>query len=443
MQRLKKGSFSITLRDDRISFMKVFKFGGASLRDAASVRNMAGILQIFGGAELIIVVSAMDKSTNKLEKLTAAWYNRDKQEVKEVFGEIKIFHTDIRNSLLPGHRSSETGLADLFNGLWETLHGDIPDLYDQAYEMIVPYGELFSSMIIWYYLTNQGIAIDWLDARRLIITDDTWREARIHWDLTIENLQRCMRTRRNAGSTMALTQGFIGSTPDDQMVTLGREGSDFTAAVIAYALDAEEVVIWKDVPGLMNADPAIFPDAVMLDEISYHEAIELAYYGAKIIHPKTIKPLQNKNIPLRIKSFSDPLLPGTLIHSLDKYDQDVPSYIIKENQTLISFSPKDFSFIVEKNISEIFAVLSQLNIRANLMQNSAISFSICIDSNKEKMIRMTEMLHNQFNIRYNKDLALITIRHFTEDIIERLTTHASVMLEQRSRNTVQLVIRQD
>jgi aspartate kinase len=308
--------------------------------------------------------------------------------------------------------------------------------------MVVPYGELFSTVIIWHYLSDTGLSLDWLDARKLIITDATWREARIDWDLTTSNLKRCLATRRDAGSYMAITQGFIGSTKEEETTTLGREGSDFTAAIIAYALDAEEVVIWKDVPGLMNADPAAFPDAVMLDELSFHEAIELAYYGAKVIHPKTIKPLQNKNIPLRIKSFEQPEMHGSLIHNLRDYQQEIPSYIFKEKQTLISFSPKDFSFIAEKNISEIFSSLSSLNLRANLMQNSAISFSICLDDQEEKINELINRLQEQFTIRYNRNLTLITIRHFTEEIIARLNANANVILEQRSRNTVQLVVKE-
>lgn len=422
--------------------MKVYKFGGASIRDAEAVRNMADILVHHSSEELIVVVSAMDKTTNRLERLTAAWHEQDHEAVRRLFRDIKEFHFSIVTDLLPDHRPSASALSDLFNSLWETLGSDAPECYDRAYEMVVPYGELFSSMIIWHYLSKAGLVIDWLDARRLIITDDTWREARINWDLTTANLQRCLQTRREAGSRMALTQGFIGSTMDEQTVTLGREGSDFTAAIIAFALDAEEVVIWKDVPGLMNADPAIFPEAVLLDELSFHEAIELAYYGAKIIHPKTIKPLQNKKIPLRIKSFTQPEAPGSLIHSLESYDQNIPNYIFKEKQTLLSFSPKDFSFIAEKNISEIFSVLSDLNIRANLMQNSAISFSICLDDHEHKIDNLISTLQEQFNIRYNRNLTLITIRHFTEEIIERFNANTRVLLEQRSRNTVQLVVRE-
>lgn len=422
--------------------MKVYKFGGASIRDAGSVKNMAEILKHHSSHELIVVVSAMDKTTNRLEKLTTAWHAHDNNSLKRVFSEIKDYHFHILTELLPDHRSSASALSDMFNSLWETVTSDAPASYDRAYEMVVPYGELFSSMIIWHYLTKAGLLIDWLDARRLIITDETWREARINWDLTITNLKRCLQTRRDAGSRMALTQGFIGSTMDEHTVTLGREGSDFTAAVIAFALDAEEVVIWKDVPGLMNADPAIFPEAVMLDELSFHEAIELAYYGAKIIHPKTIKPLQNKNIPLTIRSFKDPESPGSLIHSLDKYDQNIPNYIFKEKQTLISFSPKDFSFIAERNISEIFSVLSDMNIRANLMQNSAISFSVCLDDQDHKIDALISTLQDQFNIRYNRNLTLITIRHFTDEIISRFNANTKVLLEQRSRNTVQLVVRE-
>jgi aspartate kinase len=420
--------------------MIVFKFGGASVKDASSVRNMASILSGHCEEEMIVVVSAMSKTTNKLEQLTAAWHRDDRKMVESHTEEIKRYHFGVMHELLPVNSSVFSALSDLFNALWETLQGSPPDEYDKAYELVVPFGELLSSVLIFHYLKHTGLNPDWLDARKLIITDETWREGRIDWELTTANLQRCIETRRTSGASMAITQGFIGSTRNGEMITLGREGSDFTAAVIAYALEAEEVIIWKDVPGLMNADPALFPDAVMLPELSFHEAIELAYYGAKVIHPKTIKPLQNKDIPLRVKSFLDPEAPGSLIHNLKTYGQDIPSYIIKEQQALISFSPKDFSFIAEKNISEIFSVLSSLNLRANLMQNSAISFSICIDDHESRINQIMEALQEQFSVRYNKNLTMITIRHFTEEIIDGLIANAKVILEQRSRNTVQLVI---
>lgn len=422
--------------------MKVYKFGGASVKDPESVRNMASIVKGATGGELILVVSAMDKTTNRLERLTSAWHRHDLPAVEHLFQEIKNFHSGVLEELMPDSPKASGSLSDLFSGLWECLHGVPPDSYDKAYEKVVPYGELFSSVIIWHYLMHEHISLEWLDARKLIITDDTWREAKVQWDTTVLNLQQCLHTLRASGFSMAITQGFIGSTAGEETVTLGREGSDFTAAIIAFALDAEEVVIWKDVPGLMNADPAVFPDAALLESISFHEAIELAYYGAKVIHPKTIKPLQNKNIPLRVKSFSNPDAPGSLIHSLDKYDQTIPSYIIKESQTLISFSPRDFSFIAEKNISEIFSMLSSLNLRANLMQNSAISFSVCLDDYEEKLQKLIGLLQGQFQIRYNKHLVLITIRHFTEEIIARFHANAKVLLEQRSRNTVQLVVKE-
>lgn len=421
--------------------MRVYKFGGASIKDAEAVRNMAELLKGHSDDTLFIVVSAIDKTTNCMERLTASWYGKRGKQKEALYNSIKEFHYELHNDLLSGNSTSALGLAELFEKLRSTIDGDAPDSYDLAYEMIVPFGELFSSHIIWHYLTSSGLSIDWLDARRHIITDDTYREACIDWVTTTERLRESLQTMQSSGGRLSLTQGFIGSTREGQTVTLGREGSDYTAAIIAYTLDAKEVVIWKDVPGLMNADPAIFPDAVVLEEISFHEAIELAYFGAKVIHPKTIKPLQNKNIPLRVKSFLQPSLPGSLIHALDKYDQDIPSYIIKEHQTLISFSPKDFSFIAERNISDIFSTLSKLNIRANVIQNSAISFSVCIDNERNKVKTLMDLLQDNFTVRYNRGLTLITIRHFTEEIIMHLTSHAEVLLEQRSRNTAQLVIK--
>jgi aspartate kinase len=421
--------------------MRVFKFGGASLKDAESVRNMAAIIEKYGIGELIVVVSAMDKTTNRLEELTAAWVKRELEERDNLLGKIRRFHYTILEELLPGNANAAQSLARLFKELQELLDNDPPASFDIAYERVVPYGELASSKIVWYFLTSRIFDADWLDARQFIITDDTPRDARILWDITTEKLQQILDDHWSSGSKMAITQGFIGSTLQGQSTTLGREGSDFTAAIIAYALDAEEVVIWKDVPGLMNADPALFPDAVMLGNISFHEAIELAYYGAKVIHPKTIKPLQNKNIPLRVKSFKDPDAPGSIIHALDQYDQEIPSYIIKESQTLLSFSPRDFSFVAEKNLSDIFSVLSKYKWRVNLMQNSAISFSVCLDDHEGKLALITADLRDQFRIRYNKHLVLITIRHFTEEIIARFHANAKVLLEQRSRNTVQMVVK--
>ncbi len=410
------------------------------MKDAASVKNLASFLGQYRGTHLLVVVSAMSKTTNRLEQLATVWHRGDGEAVEEQLAAIKRFHFGILEELLPGDRFAFNELSDLFNSLWSTLIEPAPKSYDRAYEMVVPYGELLSTVLIWHYLKHTGLDLDWLDARKLIITDETWREGRINWERTTANLKKCLKNRQESGATMGITQGFIASTGNGDMITLGREGSDFTAAVIAYALDAEEVVIWKDVPGLMNADPAIFHDAVMLPELSFHEAIELAYYGAKVIHPKTIKPLQNKNIPLKVKSFLNPDQPGSLIHSLEKYDQQIPSYIIKKNQTLISFSPKDFSFIAERNISDIFSCLSSLNIRANLMQNSAISFSVCIDDQEDRSHQLISMLNEQFAIRYNRHLTLITIRHFTEEMIDGLIANAKVILEQRSRNTVQLVV---
>lgn len=421
--------------------MRVYKFGGASVKDAASVRNMALILSGYGSGELIVVVSAMSKTTNRLEQLSLAWHSGLKREAATFFEEIRNFHSDILDELLPDDKLAKMSLSGLFGELNTILTEPPPPSFDLAYEMVVPYGELFSTSIIWHYLKSQKLDYLLADARKIIITDETLREARINWEITTDNLVRYVNEQCAKGFVKLLIQGFIGSTVNGQTVTLGREGSDFTASIIAYALDAEEVTIWKDVPGLMNADPAIFPDAVLLNELSFHEAIELAYYGAKIIHPKTIKPLQNKSIPLRVKSFIEPKTPGSLIHDLKTYGQDIPSYIIKEQQALISFSPKDFSFIAERNISDIFSSLSALNIRANLMQNSAISFSVCLDDHEERTNRLIAALQDQFTIRYNRNLALVTIRHFTEDIIKGLIANSKVILEQRSRNTVQLVLR--
>ncbi|MDT8308988.1 MAG: aspartate kinase [Bacteroidales bacterium] len=417
--------------------MIVFKFGGASIKNATAAKNVLKILDNYKHNDLFVVISAIGKTTNMLEQLINKLEGTRDCLLKQ-YNEIKDFHLAVLEELLPGNQKALQHLMDLFSELLSELDKTPEDNYDRTYDRIICYGELFSTSIIVHYFESRQFPVKYLAAQQLIITDETWREARVNWEETI------MRIRENVEShkeQIFITEGFIGSSVNGHPVSLGREGSDFTAAIVAFALDAEEVMIWKDVPGLMNADPKIFPEAEKLDVISYHETIELAYYGAKVIHPKTIKPLQNKKIPLRVKSFVNPADEGSLIQSLNAYDQIIPSFIVKNNQILISVATKDFTFIMEDHLSFIFSLMSQNNIRANLMQNSAISFSVCVDDKGSKTNRFIELLAATFDLKFNANLDLITIRHFNDEAISRLLKDKNVIVEQRSRNTAQFVVK--
>lgn len=420
--------------------MKVFKFGGASIKDADSVRNVASILNKYIQEPLVVVVSAMGKMTNAFETLTEyAWHGNTGQLEKQ-FRFIRSFHLDILHELFldSNHKAFER-IDLLFQEIDSLVKSIDKQGFDFFYDRIVPYGELLSGSIVSSFLLESGIVHTLFDARKLIRTNNSYRDARVLWPETSENI-------RNAFGLMAenppfmLTQGFIGSDPGGNSTTLGREGSDYTAAIFAYALDAEEVVIWKDVPGLLNADPQFFQETVKIDRISYNDAIELAYYGAKIIHPKTIKPLQNKKIPLIIKSFADPELPGSVISDSVEVYQQVPSFIFKFNQTLISITPRDFSFINEENLFGIFGIFSQFRVRINMMQNSAISFSVCIDGEKSGFASLIEALQVDYKVKYNQELELITIRNYDQACIEKVVDRRMILLEQRSRATVQLLV---
>jgi aspartate kinase len=417
--------------------MKVFKFGGASVKDAEAVRNVRGILSRYEGEPLCIVFSAMGKTTNALEKVADAWVHQD-LKVFELLAEVETFHSAIADELLT---DGSKQLLPLFKEIRNLLQSAPPELYDAAYDMMVPWGELLSSFVISKFLIQEGIDNRLLDARKVIITDESFRNGRINWDETnrrIVNFFIIDESLPDNGIT--ITQGFIGSSLSGHQITLGREGSDFSAAIFAHALQAEEMIIWKDVPGVLNADPRFFNDTVKLDRITYRDAIELAYFGASVIHPKTIQPLQNKAIPLYVKSFENPDDAGTLIHNFTDSPSQIPSYIFKPNQVLISISPKDFSFIAEDGLYTIFGLLSHMGIRTNLMQNSAISFSICIDDNPNKISRLFTALKGDFRVKYNKGLELITIRYHNKKTIDKVVNKRKVLLEQKSRLTVQLVV---
>jgi len=417
--------------------MKVFKFGGASVKDAGSVRNVARVLNLYSNDNLAVVVSAMGKITNALERLLNAYYYGTGQTDNEL-SNIQEYHLSMTSALFRDtNQEIFRELENIFSMLRTRLSLPHSENYDYEYDQIVSIGEILSSKILSAYLNTAGIENRWIDARSVIRTDNTYRDARIDWEKTVELINGSMEFHRDR---VYVTQGFIGSTAENITTTLGREGSDFSAAIIAYSLEAEKVAIWKDVPGVLNADPKYFDNTVKLDQLSYHDAIELAYYGASVIHPKTIKPLQNKSIPLWVKSFLHPEDKGTVIQN-DKAELQIPSFIFKMEQVLITISARDFSFIAEHNLGDIFHELSRLRVRINVMQNTALSFSICVDWDERKIPELLKSLETDYVIKYNKGLELVTIRHYDNETIERVTVNKELLLEEKTRNTVQMVMR--
>ena len=423
--------------------MKVFKFGGGSVNSSSSIKKLAEILRSHEGDHLTVVISALGKTTNALEKLASAFYY-EPEKIDENYNQIKDYHLSMTSELFPKGHNIFHKLNNTFSKL-ETHLGlakEQKTSFDFEYDQIVSYGELLSTMIISSYLDETGLENKWFDARDILFTDNTYREGKVDWERSMKNISESLLPYfvGKPEGAIAVTQGFIGRSADKFMITLGREGSDYTAAIFAYALNATEVTIWKDVPGLLNADPKYFDETLILEQISYSEAIELAYYGATIIHPKTIKPLQNKHIPLYVKSFQNPDAHGSVIFADTKADSVKASYIFKTEQILISLSPHDFSFIAEENISYIFQKLAAYKIKVNLMQNSAISFSICVDDNVQVVNRFIRDLHKNFSVKYNRNLDLITIRHFNQETIDKVVGDSKILLVQKSRSTVQLVL---
>ena len=428
--------------------IKVFKFGGASVNSAVGFRNVCRILKKHRNTPVMTVVSAMGKTTNALEVVLKHYRDNDPIQLIDSFRAVYNTHFSVIRELFPDENhpvyAEAESLFDQLRGYIRKghLYDKTSKTYDFEYDQIVSYGELFSSCILDNYLNSQGIPCKLFDARELIITDSTYRDARVNWEKTGEKINAAILPYfRNSGTpAVALTQGFIGSDPSHNPTTLGREGSDYTAAILAFVLKSPEVTIWKDVPGVLNADPKWFNNPKKLPVISYREAIELAYYGASVIHPKTIRPLENAGIKLFVKSFEKPGAAGTLITNIDQWEISLPVYIRKQNQVLISISPRDFSFIVEENLSQIFTVLAKYRARANVMQNSAISFSVCLDRNEQALSELIEELSLNYEIRYNYNVDLFTVRHYTPSAINRLTKGRTVLLEQKSRHTVHLVV---
>lgn len=426
--------------------MKVFKFGGASVKDANAVKNVAEILKFFPKENILVVISAMGKVTNALERLTDAIFypaknaGDKKEDASKILAEIKKYHFDIIEELFP---SKDHPIYNEINNTFVELDWAVDDTptenYNYEYDKIVSLGEILSTKIVHAYLKEAGLNSQWKDVRDFIQTDNTYREGKVDWDLTQTLVNQHLVPDIQNGAII-VTQGFIGGTSENFTTTLGREGSDYTAAILAYTANAESVTIWKDVPGVLNADPKWFDETKKLEQISYQDAIELAYYGATVIHPKTIKPLQNKKIPLIVKSFLNPSEKGTIINEIQS-PLPIPCFIFKVNQVLISISPKDFSFIAEENFSNIFNLFAEKQVKVNVMQNSAISFSVSVDADERKLPDLIKTLQKQYRVLYNDNLELITIRYYDQATIDRVTIDKKVLLEVKSRYTVQLVVK--
>jgi aspartate kinase len=423
--------------------MKVFKFGGGILHSADAVKKIPGIIKMFPGEPIIIVVSAFGKTTNALEELIAARY-QEEQLIQNIIGKIMDYHAEIINGLFPSDAGLVFSRIQVFmDELNKMSRQASPESFSEFYDQVINIGELLSSTIVSEALADAGLAHSWVDARTILRTDSTFREAAVDWETSQMNANLELRPileKRTDNQALVLTQGFIGSDKLGRSTSLGREGSDYTASILANLLDADEVIIWKDVPGILNADPKHFHQTIKLDQISYAEATELAYYGAKVLHPKTIKPLQNKGIPLQVRSFDDPHLPGTLIHATAESDTSIPNFIFKFDQVLISVSTRDLSFINEKVFNDVFSLLSSFSIPVNIIQNSALTLSFCID-NHPKIDELIAGLQVNYTVRYNRDLELITIRHFNEKASGLVLQNKEVLLEQQNRTVVQYVVR--
>jgi aspartate kinase len=417
--------------------MKVFKFGGASVKDPAGVRNVAKVLKHFALDDLLIVVSAMGKTTNALEEVV--WAYCDGLPVAEKLEALRRSHLAVLAEVAPDDTAAAAELVLHFDMLGASLKRKASANVDREYDQIVSQGEVWSTLIVIAHLRHAGIANTWMDARTIVRTDDTYRSARVDWDLSGQRA-RGMLDAVPAKPKRIVTQGFIGFSAEGDTTTLGREGSDFSSAIFAYLLDAESVTIWKDVPGMFNADPKLFPDTTLLSHISYREAIELSYFGASVIHPRTLQPLQKKHIPLYVRSFVDLEAPGSTIDDRSENDSLIPSFIVKPRQLLISITPRDLSFIVEENLSGIFKLFAERNVRIDLMQNSAVAFSVVVDDTPRSR-QLIDELRNDYEVRYNDSCELITVRHFDEATLARLTAGRDVLIEQRSRNTARFVVK--
>jgi len=439
--------------------MKVFKFGGASVNSVDRIKKVKEILSVYTNDKLVVIISAMGKTTNALEKVAEAFYAGHKAEALQLFGVIKNQHVTTAKYLLVTHYNAcEAQLNNFFTEVEWLLHDKPVREYDYYYDQLVCVGELLSTCIVSYYLNEAGVANKWIDVRDVIRTDGNFRDANIDWVFTAKkvdelseqlavngdrstvNSQRATHHSPLTTHNILLTQGFIGSTDENESTTLGREGSDYTAAVFANLLNAESQTIWKDVEGVMSADPKHFPDAQLMPELSFDEVIEMAYYGAQVIHPKTIKPLQNKGIPLHVKCFLDETLPGTII-SKKQIKNLPPVVIIKEKQVLMHLHSQDFSFVGEKPMSDLYKTLGELNIKPNLIQTGAISLQLCLDDRADKIDQLAANVSEIFDVQVERELLLLTIRHFNDALLLKMTEDKHVILKQQTSETVQVLYR--
>lgn len=416
--------------------MKVYKFGGASVRDAIGIKNLGNIVSATN-EKLVIVISALGKTTNALEILLKTWFV-GKDVWKEHFEALRLYHTNVIDELFPDPESERYSLDCSFNKLRKYLEEGSTSWYDYEYDQVVSYGELWSTIIVAAYLNSSGLKVKWIDISKLLVTDERFRDANVVWDASKDKLNRGMDFK---DVQFYVTQGFIGGTNEGKITTLGREGSDYTAAIIANMLNAESVTVWKDVPGLLNADPKWLPDSLKIDEVSYREAVEMTFSGAKIIHPKTIKPLHNRNIPLYVKSFLAPSDKGTVIKSDISAKHGLPVYIKKENQIMISIVPRDFSFTMGEKLADIFYQFVNNGIRVNIVEASAVSIDVCIDDERARVESLLDSLKEEYSATYNENVEMLSIRHYTAEAIDRITKGREILLEQRTRSTVRFVVR--
>lgn len=417
--------------------MRVFKFGGASVKDADGIKNVYDVLQKVGHDDVLLVISAMGKTTNAMEVVVKNYFDKS-AELQASIQEVKKYHNQI---LLDLFEDENNAVFKAVNAIFADLehfleHNKSPN-YNFVYDQVVSLGEILSTTIVSHYFNYSGLKNQWLDVREFIKTDNTYRDAVVDWEQTQKLIAKNVKKKN-----LNITQGFLGSDENNFTTTLGREGSDYTAAIFAYCLNAESVTIWKDVPGVLNADPRYFENAVLLNQISYREAIELAFYGATVIHPKTLQPLQKKEIPLFVKSFVNPLLPGTRVSKGEDLEPHTSCFIVKKDQLLVSLSSLDFSFIMEENISEIFSLLHKYKMKVHLIQNSAISFSVCVDDKFGNFAELKNILSKKFKVTYNDNVSLYTIRHFNEKSAEAVAKNKEVVLKQISRETMQIVTKE-
>lgn len=413
--------------------MYIFKFGGASVKNAEGIKNVISVLKQVGYNNTLIVVSAIGKTTNALEEVIRCYFDA-KKELPKAITTVKTLHFSILHNLFEATHPVIANIEALFFDLELFLQKNTSTNYNFVYDQVVSYGELMSSTILTHYLNEEGIAANFLDSRTVIKTNDNYRNAKVNWESTQTNVEQLV-----SKTVLNVTQGFLGSNANNFTTTLGREGSDYTAAIFAYCLNAKSVTIWKDVPGVLNADPRYFKDTVLLQNISYQEAIELAFYGASVIHPKTIQPLQRKSISLHVKSFVNPKASGTVVNNLKGITPKVPCFILKEKQTLLALSTLDFSFLVEENISELFNLLATYKMKVYVIQNSAISFSVCFQDDYNNLEALLKVLHQKFKVSCYNNVSIYTVRHYTNAAIKQIEQNKSILLKQINNVTVQVV----